>query len=170
MEKNLVSLLSELSRLKESYHNTPRESLIDRISIRTKIYNLLGEINALKGHTMKPAFKVTEELVQKWREESVRNMAGETYIDYDVLAQKAAQWGADQELKACLEAVDNDNEIDYDTLYELRRPKSKKFKVFDAVETLFHNQDALSKVEAKNFILLTLSKIDEKYFEDYYDR
>ena len=73
------------------------------------------------------------ELVQEWRTamtdavfEGWKNPEREKY-----LCVVAAQWGADQELEACCEWLDRNNQwarVDIDELHDARRPKPLNLK------------------------------------------
>ncbi len=67
------------------------------------------------------------ELVQQWVDEANEYVEQEEYA----FANRAAQWGADQELEACCKWLNGGSEIDYDTaalLRAARRPKTKSLK------------------------------------------
>jgi hypothetical protein len=70
-----------------------------------------------------------EELVQKWVSQMITPDEGNLALDFDWLANKAARWGADEELEACRFWV-SENESIYDAaeLVEYRRPKPKTLK------------------------------------------
>jgi hypothetical protein len=69
------------------------------------------------------------ELVQQWMDEYIKtkpNCAGP-----ELIANRAAQWGADQELEACCEWLDRNNQwarVDLDELREGRRPNPLSIK------------------------------------------
>ena len=78
------------------------------------------------------------ELVQQWNTEG-RHQDYCTLTEY--IAARAAQWGADQELEACCEWLDRNNQwarVDIDELRDGRRPKppSLKAQALEALETL----------------------------------
>ena len=64
------------------------------------------------------------ELVQQWREES---STGELHFSPQDLATRAAQWGADQELEACCEWLEDPHEA-AKLLRAARRPKPPSLK------------------------------------------
>ena len=74
------------------------------------------------------------ELVQKWGHDA--NLSGvphnDEYWAYEQhIATRAAQWGADQELEACCEWLDRNNQwarVDIDELHDARRPKPPSLK------------------------------------------
>ena len=68
------------------------------------------------------------ELVRQWMNEAHDQPPGP---DVRVLATKAAQWGADQELEACCAWLDRNNQwakVDIDELRDARRPKPPSLK------------------------------------------
>jgi hypothetical protein len=69
------------------------------------------------------------ELVQQWIEEGPP-LNQPKHVAY-FIAERAAQWGADQELEACCEWLNGGSKIDYDTaalLRAARRPKPPSLK------------------------------------------
>jgi hypothetical protein len=66
------------------------------------------------------------ELVEQWCHDSKQ------WMDFErVVAIRAAQWGADQELEACCEWLDRNNQwarCDIDELRDGRRPKTLSLK------------------------------------------
>jgi hypothetical protein len=67
------------------------------------------------------------ELVQQWYQEADSQLR--PYYVY--IAIRAAQWGADQELEACCEWLDRNNQwakVDIDELRDARRPKPPSLK------------------------------------------
>ena len=73
-----------------------------------------------------PITPPSQELVRKWIEDwAGGQMKGPVIIDQlDLeIASCAAQWGADQELKACCEWLPSDLTIDGECLRDVRRPK-----------------------------------------------
>jgi hypothetical protein len=88
-------------------------------------------------HPIAPA----PELVQQWRGEAVSNPK-ETFSQS--LATRAAKWGADQELEACCEVLDNLNDGFWsEKLRAARRPKPPSLKE-QALEALDEEQAELS--------------------------
>ena len=70
-----------------------------------------------------------QELVQQWLKE--RNLLKSQPLAHIYLATRAAQWGADQELEACCEWLDRNNQwarVDLDELREGRRPNPLSIK------------------------------------------
>jgi len=68
------------------------------------------------------------ELVQQWDDEGTEMFRPEYQLH---LATRAAQWGADQELEACCEWLDRNNQwarCDIDELRDGRRPKPPSLK------------------------------------------
>jgi hypothetical protein len=69
------------------------------------------------------------ELVREWMERTEYDEHTWFYESY--IAERAAQWGADQELEACCLWLNGGSKIDYDTaalLRAARRPKSPSLK------------------------------------------
>ena len=79
------------------------------------------------------------ELVQQWANESPMEYSAESWAYELFIAHHAAQWGADQELEACLRLVEIDaGEDAYDFaryIRAARRPKPPSLKE-QALETL----------------------------------
>jgi hypothetical protein len=68
------------------------------------------------------------ELVQQWRSEWIHNAPGDL-DELGFLTQRGAQWGADQELEACCEWLqDPDLNVDTYKLRAARRPKPPSLK------------------------------------------
>jgi hypothetical protein len=85
------------------------------------------------------------ELVREWRHDA--NLSGVPYNDehwaYEQhIANRAAQWGADQELEACCEWLkrNTDYHMTIEFLRAARRPKppSLKEQALETLETLIH--------------------------------
>jgi hypothetical protein len=69
------------------------------------------------------------ELVQQWAAASPLQIDDETYGYELFIAHRAAQWGADQELEACLDWLDRRGSIVLqDELRAARRPKPPQLK------------------------------------------
>ena len=73
------------------------------------------------------------ELVREWYHEA--NLSGAPYEDsfpniaYEQhIATRAAQWGADQELEACVKLLELSDKNAQDFLYSARRPKPPSLK------------------------------------------
>jgi len=69
------------------------------------------------------------ELVQQWTDEYIK--AKPSCTAPELIAARAAQWGADQELEACCEWLDRNNQwarVDLDELREGRRPNPLSIK------------------------------------------
>ena len=67
------------------------------------------------------------ELVQQWHDEC--HKVHEPFLVH--IANQAARWGADQELEACCEWLDRNNQwakVDIDELRDARRPKPPTLK------------------------------------------
>ena len=86
------------------------------------------------------------ELVQQWAAASPLQIDDETYGYELFIAHHAAQWGADQELEACCEALDIVNGSKYwsQVLRSARRPKPPSLKL-QALNDLnaAYNEDAI---------------------------
>jgi hypothetical protein len=103
------------------------------------------------------------ELVQQWNKE-----AKGTYfppLAYSQhIANRAAQWGADQELEACCELVrDNDG---YDAALALRadrrpKPPSLKEQALDALTLLCKGPDATAFVTCRDTIRRALEQLPD---------
>jgi hypothetical protein len=79
-------------------------------------------------HPITPA----PELVQQWFKDSVRADEGALHLDEKKFAFAAAQWGADQELEACVEWLEDvdcdDPQETANCLRDARRPKPPSLK------------------------------------------
>jgi len=81
------------------------------------------------------------ELVQQWGHDA--NLAGVPHNDenwaYEQhIATRAAQWGADQELEACVKLLELSDKNARDFLYSARRPKPPSLKE-QALEAMHRN-------------------------------
>ena len=85
------------------------------------------------------------ELVEQWAKHVLTPEEGTLVLDLDWFATQAAQWGADQELEACVEWFDNQSLVYHrDLEYALRtarrpNPPSLKAKALEALEHILHN-------------------------------
>jgi hypothetical protein len=78
----------------------------------------------MTDHTIPP-----RELVEQWASEKCYDERDWLYELH--IANRAAQWGADQELEACCEWLDRNNQwakVDLDELRDGRRPKPLSLK------------------------------------------
>lgn len=102
------------------------------------------------------------ELVQQWWEEADQYQDDpKTYFDY--VATEAAQWGADQELEACCEWVNDDLAYDVaDRLRTARRPKplSLKEQALEALEEIGQVGSALVRSRSDT-IRKALEQLDD---------
>lgn len=107
------------------------------------------------------------ELVQEWGHDA--NLAGVPYKDdtgdwlYEQhIATRAAQWGADQELEACCEALDNLNDGYWsEKLRAARRPKLLNLKE-QALDVLHLSFDrGYLKEEAVDTIRRALEQLND---------
>ena len=90
------------------------------------------------------------ELVEKWHQEYFDLYNGGDSITRSIyVATKAAQWGADQELEACVEWLDNQSLVYHrdleHTFRAARRPKPPSLK-----EQALRDLDALAKDLERN--------------------
>lgn len=126
---------------------------------------------------MKNTFEVPNELILKWTKETYRDTAEIRIVDWETIVQKAAQWGADQELKACCDLIDGKypsdkdyypyDKIDGETLYRSRRPNrySKKQQIlgaFDELIKLYNIDNSL----LSSVIRKAIENVDEEHFEE----
>lgn len=83
------------------------------------------------------------------------------------VANRAAQWGADQELEACCEWLDRNNQwakVDIDELRDARRPKplSLKKQAYDALDTYIYGElDPKDKERTYNAIRRALEQLND---------
>ena len=99
------------------------------------------------------------ELVQQWREELVHDP---TKPFAQAMADRAAQWGADQELEACIDWISVWHGLEHpELLIELlradRRPKPQSLKE-QALEVL---DDAKLDAAHYNILLRALEQLDD---------
>jgi hypothetical protein len=86
------------------------------------------------------------ELVKQWREQAPRCRDGGIARE-DWLMTRAAQWGADQELEACCEWLqDPDLNVDTYKLRAARRPKPQSLKEM-ALQALAEADAGLTELE-----------------------
>ena len=94
------------------------------------------------------------ELVTQW---SIAALGAKDWLggyDLELIATQAARWGADQELEACCEWLDRNNQwarCDIDELRDGRRPKPLSLKeralqAWAAVETGTDDQTAMAVI------------------------
>jgi len=106
------------------------------------------------------------ELVQQWFDAWAEgDLDDESSADYMVV--RAAQWGADQELEACCEWLDRNNQwarVDIDELRDGRRPKPASLKE-QALTMLLHlegaAQDSMDTTEATTTIRRALEALPD---------
>ena len=103
------------------------------------------------------------ELVQQWSAASPIQSNDENWAYELFIAHRAAQWGADQELEACLRLVEIDaGEDAYDFaryIRTVRRPKPPSLKE-QALETLKYPKDLWSQAEVDT-IRRALEQLDD---------
>ena len=100
------------------------------------------------------------ELVQQWWEEADQYQDDpKTYFDY--VATEAAQWGADQELEACCEWLEDwvGNDSYAVPMRAARRPKPPSLKE-RALETFKYPKDLWSEAEVET-IRRALEQLDD---------
>jgi len=108
------------------------------------------------------------ELVEQW----VTEACPECYLSYDeftgesveILATRAAQWGADQELQAVCQLLFSDPSASY-TLSDIRaarrpKPSSLKEQALAVLETLFQRSFAVGEAE-RDTIRQALEQLDD---------
>ena len=109
------------------------------------------------------------DLVQKWGHDA--NLAGAPWTDenwsYEQhIATQAAQWGADQELEACVKLLELSDKNARDFLYSARRPKppSAKEQALFALAVLTSADETCSIAEIQqhwHIILRALEQLDD---------
>ena len=102
------------------------------------------------------------ELVQQWIGEFFGcKVSGELASSEQFLANRAAQWGADQELEACCGLLVQQGFDLVDYLHAARRPKppSLKEQALDELKTSFDM--GYLKKEATNIIRRALEQLDD---------
>lgn len=101
-----------------------------------------------KEHPIAPP----SELAQQWASESLATQS---------LCNRAAQWGADQELEACCEWLINEgHEYEHVALHAARRPKSPSLKE-QALKALDDISIASFEQDAANTIRYALEQLDD---------
>jgi hypothetical protein len=101
------------------------------------------------------------ELVQQWREELVHDP---TKPFAQAIADRAAQWGADQELEACCELLVQQGFDFVDNLRAARRPKppSLKEQALESVKRFEKSGEFFSdQMRELEFIRKALETIDD---------
>jgi len=115
-------------------------------------------------HPITPPIELAQQWLAPWGVESDEdpNQAFvSSYRGLMGLIDKAAQWGADQELEACCETLDMVNGSNYwsQVLRSGRRPKSPSLKE-QALETLKYPKDLWSEGEVET-IRRALEQLDD---------
>lgn len=118
--------------------------------------------NSENTHNLSP------ETIKEWLRDSEGPLEGVLRLDLNSvinLATKAAQWGADRELEACCEWLEDWELCDPDTykmLREARRPKPKSLKQ-KALEKLAQLEDgAIAIGQRANTIRLALEQLPDE--------
>lgn len=78
------------------------------------------------------------ELVEEWLSNAFKNRLSDG-LKIEQVATQAARWGSDQELEACCDWLDRNNQwarCDIDELHDARRPKPQSLKE-QALEALY---------------------------------
>ncbi len=97
------------------------------------------------------------DLVYKWAEDRASLNDLTPLLEY--IATRAAQWGADQELDACVKLLELSDKNTRDFLYSARRPKPPSLKQ-QALETLKYPKDLWSEAEVDT-IRRALEQLDD---------
>ena len=95
------------------------------------------------------------ELVEQWEAETAHTTKDETWH----VAVQAARWGADQELEACCDWLDRNNQwarCDIDELHDARRPKppSLKEQAHEALGRFFSNAHTQASQMTQDFEII----------------
>ena len=90
-------------------------------------------------------------LKEEWESEWHHYRGQDTYEEF--MARQAAQWGADQELEACCEWLDRNNQwakVDIDELRDARRPKplSLQEQALDALQSMRISPELIAIINA----------------------
>jgi hypothetical protein len=102
------------------------------------------------------------ELVEQWRNQAPEGMGSQTREMW--IATRAAQWGADQELEACIGLlVQSEGNDAREFLRATRRPKppSLKEEALDALTLLCKGPDATAFVTCRDTIRRALEQLDD---------
>jgi hypothetical protein len=102
------------------------------------------------------------ELVQQWREQAPRcHDSGIAREDW--LITRAAQWGADQELEACLDQLQRWGIQGVDNLRNTRRPKppSLKEQALDALAHIATGPNPTAFLDCQDIIRRALEQLDD---------
>ena len=100
-------------------------------------------------------------LVQEWFLDVQRNQDPDVLCWMQATATRAAQWGADQELEACVKLLELSDKNARDFLYSARRPKPPTLKeqALDELKTSFDR--GYLKKEAADTIRRALEQLDD---------
>ena len=99
------------------------------------------------------------ELVQQWREQAPR-CRDSGIAREDWLITRAAQWGADQELEACLDQLQRWGIQGVDNLRNTRRPKPPSLKE-QALDLLDKAEDPSWDINDFSIIRRALEQLDD---------
>jgi hypothetical protein len=102
------------------------------------------------------------ELVQQWREQAPR-CRDSGIAREDWLITRAAQWGADQELEACLDQLQRWGIQGVDNLRNTRRPKppSLKEQALDALAHIATGPNPTAFLDCQDIIRRALEQLDD---------
>ena len=127
---------------------------------RHKFYKIQGSTMTQK-HSITPL----SELVQDWAQKAQLLTGDDPVAFAEILCNKAARWGADQELEACYADVQiglGPNEAEW--LRSVRRPKPLSLKkvAYDALDTyIYGNPDPKDKERTYNAIRRALESLPD---------
>ena len=110
-------------------------------------------------HPITPPPELVQQWVDAWLDAKVKHVEL-----YEFLATQGSRWGADQELEACCEWLDRNNQwarCDIDELHDGRRPKPQSLKeqALLAIDTAVAD-DRLSSVVA-SVVRRALEQLDD---------
>ena len=108
----------------------------------------------MTDHTIPPC-----ELVEQWASEKCYDERDWLYELH--IANRAAQWGADQELEACVKLLELSDKNARDFLYSARRPKPPSLKEQALAEVHISFDKGYLKEKSVNLIRRALEQIDD---------
>ncbi len=105
------------------------------------------------------------ELVQQWFHEAQRNGDPDVVCWMQSTAAKAAQWGSDQELRACLKWLDfmGFSDADIERLRDARHPKPPRLKehALEHLEQIHANAYSMGMGFDPSIIRRALEQLDD---------
>jgi len=114
-------------------------------------------------HPITPPLELVQQWDREWREQQNAPVIGWSANLLTYVAARAAQWGADQELEACCEVLNEYNPSTYwgELLRSRRRPKppSLKEQALDALTLLCKGPDAAAFVTCRDTIRRALEQL-----------